>query len=160
MIYMLVVSTKLTCCSCLSIEGNQRNGESSARLEQQLNTLTDQISDVQDRIAEINIVPQAEDDILLDDQDQQQRRRHMEAHVLAGKAIFADASIYKESIAGTLVGDSADVADLAATFGSVVGLSNDQKDRIRQWMPREDMIDGMAHLFRVAVERLKRGPSE
>jgi hypothetical protein len=132
--------------SCLSIEGNQRHGDASARLEQQLKTLTDQISDVQAKVAEIIITPQAGDDTWLDGSDQQQRRRHMDAHVTAAKAFFSDASIYNESIAGTLVGDTADVADLAATFGSIIGLNDDQKNRIREWIPHEEMIDGIMRL--------------
>ncbi|QDS69881.1 hypothetical protein FKW77_000620 [Venturia effusa] len=126
---------------CLSIEGNQRNGESSARLERQVQVLAGQISDMQRQIANVNFAPQASADLPLDDQERQQRCRHMEAHISAARTMFSDASVYNESIAGTVIGDSADVADLAATFGSVVGLSNDQTNRIRQWMPRAETFD-------------------
>lgn len=68
-----------------------------------------------------------------------------DAHVLAAKAIFSDASVYNESTAGTVMGDPTDAADLATTFGSVVGLNDDQKDSIRQWIPDEHTFDCMEH---------------
>lgn len=142
-VYLYTLVVELPCYSCLSMEGNRQNGDEIQRLAQQLKTLTDQISDIQSRITGNDIASQAAD-TSPDDQDQQ-RRRHMEAHISAAQAIFADASVYNQSIAGIMVGHSSDVADLTDTFGSVIGLNDDQKHRTRQWLLREDMIDGMYH---------------
>ena len=127
---------------CLSIDGNNQVEFLGDRLEKQLSSLAAQIADVQKKVSEANEETNLDGETVVLDAQQNQ---HMQECIRTAEVIFTNASVYAGTVAGTAVGDSADVGGLTGIFGSVLGINDDQRERINKWVPGEGLAEGMCH---------------
>lgn len=67
--------------------------------------------------------------------------KHMNNYIREAEVVFSKGSVYAESIAGTVVGDTDDVATVGQ-FGSVMGMNDAQRRRVSQWLPLEKVPEG------------------
>jgi glutaredoxin 2 len=82
---------------------------------------------------------EASETLIIDEQDIKHQKEHIEDCIQSAKTVFSNASSYN----GSILGDSADVADMTGNFGSVLGLNDDQRQRVRKWIPGKALNDGM-----------------
>lgn len=111
------------------------------KLGQQLQNLAAQITDMQNKVLETN-QDLGGNTIVADEMDKKNRVNHMKEYIQTAEIIFSNASIYSESVAGTVVGYPTDVADLVGTFGSVLGMDDTPRRRVNEWLPAEDIPEG------------------
>lgn len=125
-------------CRCLSLDGNKQVEFLSDKLSQQLSSLAAQIADVQKKVSETKESTLDGDTQALDVEQNQ----HMKEHIRTAEVIFSKASVYAESVSGTVVGDPADLGNRTGIFGSVVGMEDYQRQRVNQWLPGEEVSEG------------------
>ena len=103
---------------------------------------------MQSKVTETNDIQIFDGETLTsDNQGNQQQIHHMKQYINSAKTILSDASVYAGSVSGTVVGHPVDVANMADTFGSVLGLDDDRRQRIAQWLPGEPAIEGMSNII-------------
>lgn len=132
---------------CLSVDGNKQVETLGEGLGEQLAALAVQITDVQTKVSEINEKGNDVDEetlVIAEPELNKQHVQHIEEYIASAKTILSNATVYNESISGTVVGNSDDVADMTGKFGSVLGLNDDQRNRVNQWLPGEPEKNGMA----------------
>jgi hypothetical protein len=131
---------------CLSVDGSKQAVNIGSGLSQQLENLAAQITDVQEKMLELkDIQTEASKTLIVDEQDIKHQKEHMENCIKSAKTVFSDASSYN----GSILGDSADVAGMAGEFGSVLGLNDDQRQRVKQWIPGEAPNEGMFLIYSI-----------
>lgn len=77
----------------------------------------------------------------------EEQTQHMKEYISTAETIFSNASVYTGSVSGTVIGNRTDVANLTSTFGSVLGIDDDYRRRINQWVPGEGILEGLAPRF-------------
>lgn len=129
---------------CLSLDGNKQVEFLGAVLTRQLSALAAQIAGVEQKLSNpvTNLASMNQSWL-----NGKEESRNMREHVRRAEAIFSSASEYAESISSTVIGDAADIADLNDVFGSVLGIDDEQKRRIHQWIPTGDVLTGMKDLY-------------
>lgn len=116
------------------------------KLGQQLENLAAQITDMQNKVLETNQGLRG-NTIVADELDEKNHIKHMEEYIQTAEVIFSNASIYSESVAGTVVGHSTDVANLVEKFGSVLGMNDTQRRQVNEWLPGEKIPKGRLSTF-------------
>jgi hypothetical protein len=103
-------------------------------LSQQLARLSVQIADVQQKVSETNDTHIGGDhSLVVDEQENNQQSQHMEEYIQSAKIILSNASIYHGSVSGT--------------FSSVMGLNDEQRQRVAKWLPGEQSLQGKLQKF-------------
>lgn len=128
---------------CLLIDGNKQFEALSAGLNHQLASLAAQITDAERKVSDTFDNPmQNGSSLVIDTLETKQHVQHIEEYIQSAKTVYSNASVYAGSTSGAIVGDSFDMANMSETFGSVLGLSDDQRNRVNQWLPGKDANQG------------------
>ncbi|KAK0122757.1 hypothetical protein ONS96_009792 [Cadophora gregata f. sp. sojae] len=121
---------------CLSIDGNNQVDILGDRLGQQLEDLAVQITDIQVKVSKSN-QDLSGGTTAAEDINGKSHMKHIEEHIQTAEIILSNASAYSKSVSATVVGHGADVANLTGAFGSVLGMDDVQRHRVKDWLPRE-----------------------
>jgi hypothetical protein len=137
---------------CITVEGNKQAERIGAKLSRQLTTIAVQMTDLQIKVSaskyqstEVNTETELDIITLIGgEQENKQQTQHMEQYLSTVNVIYANATEYNGSVAGTVIGDETDVADITETFGSDHGLDDDQRLRVHEWRRHsEHLSEGM-----------------
>lgn len=134
---------------CLTIDGNKQAENTGVGLEGKLTDLAAQITDVQKKISENDNVQSSEGETLVANQTEiQTHAANLKTHIQAAREIFTTGSVYAGSVAGTVMGDDKDDAEIdrvTRDFGSAVGMDEHRRRQINDWRGRAPTVEGISN---------------
>lgn len=146
---------------CLTIDGNKQTENIGTGLEQKLAILASQITDVQQKVSATGHVQiQGEETIVKNELESKSHAAHILAHVEAAQEVFSTGSVYAGSFSGTAMGGEDHLDRVTEAFGSVLGLDEQHRRRIDNWLPGKTLSESTEFAYpfdsRMLTHKLSR----